>query len=251
MQQKEQEAASPTYVSPPQDRLEVEAEQITSRLDSEGESHRGIGFFRPGSNPSAGRLQRLVRTANVTCPAGQNPFGADRHASALLQHAIDRVRTAQAERAAHPAHPEVVAVGAAVHTAFNRDAAAAATWTVDIPIILRRLEMDRNYIDSVVFTVKCLRAGAGDPACGPDTCTPDTEAFSCSGATAATQIDLCPLFWGRDRNQRARIWMHEVLHINFDFPNDWRQPDMGNPHCYAQFVALLNGFSPPRDFTCH
>jgi len=201
-------------------------------------------------------LRRLTRTALVTCPVGQNPHGADRRASKFLEDAINLIGRAQAARPANPADPDVVAVGNALRVAFRLDPASAATWTagapqIRLPVITRRLQMAKNYIDSVVFTVTCRGAGGSHviPGCAVETCSPGTEAFSCP--SNPREIVLCPPFWAHGANQRARTWAHEVFHINFQAIDDWGQPDVRNAHCYSQFVALLNGFNSPRGFRCH
>jgi hypothetical protein len=208
------------------------------------------------------QVQRLVRTSSVTCPAAAtgiaNPHtgGADRRASSLLDHAITRITNAQAARVATPGDPDVVAVGNALHTVFHFDAANAATWTtpapeVRLPVILRRLQAAKSYIDSVVFTVTCIpNGGAGHtiPGCANGVCGAGTEAFSCHANPL--ELVLCPDFWARGADQRGRVWMHEVMHITFQFIDDWGQPNVHNAHCYAQFVALLNGFNSPAGFRC-
>ena len=215
-----------------------------------------------GAAAEEGQVQRLVRTSSVTCPAAAtgiaNPHtgGADRRASSLLDHAITRITNAQAARVATPGDADVVAVGNALRTVFHLDAAADATWTtpapdVRLPVILRRLQAAKDYIDSVVFTITCIpNGGAGHtiPGCTNSTCAAGTEAFSCHANPV--EIVLCPDFWALGLNQRGRTWMHEVMHITFTFINDWGQPNQHNAHCYAQFVALLNGFNSPAGFRC-
>jgi len=217
----------------------------------------------PHTNPSHLRVNRLVRTANVTWPAAvtpgvanPNPHGSDRRASTLLTSAIDRIIRARAARPANAADPDVIAVGNALRTAFRLNPTSDDTWNlgapqVRLPVIQRRLEIARTYIDSVVFTVDCVAAGGAHviPGCAAGACTPGTEAFTCHGN--ARDIVLCPLFWARSLNQRGRIWIHEFFHVNFGFINDWGQPDRQNAHCYAQFVALLNGFNSPAGYRCH
>ncbi len=243
-------------ISSPRDEHEQEADRIAHALVGQSVGQGGPVVSTQGALERPAHLQRLVRTSLVTCPAGQNPFGADRQASTLLDNAIARIGAAQAVRAASPADPDVVAVGSSLHTAFRMNPGAASTWTapapdVKLPVITRRLEIAKDYIDSVVFTVKCIAAGAADviPGCAAGTCSPGTNAISCDANPTA--IDLCPPFWALSLNQRGRTWAHEVLHINFGFINDWGQPDVHNAHCYAQFVALLNGFNPPADRRCH
>lgn len=206
-------------------------------------------------NISAKKIQRLVRTSLVTCPVGQNPFAADRHASALLANAVALINSAVAARPSNPAHPDVITVGNAMHTAFRLNAANNSNWVdpaphFGIPLIRRRVDAVRNYIDSVVFTVTCGAAGANVPlgTCGTVPCN-GPEAWSCH--SDATQMVLCPPFWALNANQRARTFMHEVFHITFRSIDDWASPDSDNAHCYAQFVALLNGFNSPAGFTCH
>ncbi len=219
-------------------------------------AHELVHVVQQGQGMSPMRLQRLVRTSLVTCPTGQSPVSSDRRASSLLDRALTRIRAARAARAANPADPDVVAVGVALRTAFRLNPANDETWTqgapqVKLPVIARRLEIAKNYIDSVVFTVNCIAAGASHviPGCSAGTCDPGTEAFSCPANT--TGLVLCPTFWTRSIDQRGRTWAHEVFHINFGFIHDWHQPDVHNAHCYAQFIALLNGFNSPAGFRCH
>jgi hypothetical protein len=208
------------------------------------------------------QVQRLVRTSSVTCPAAATGIAsphtgpADRRASALLDNAITRINNAIAVRAASPADPDVVAVGDALHRVFHLDPAAEATWTaaapdVALPVILRRVQAVKDYIDSVVFTLTCIpNGGAGHTIapCANAVCAAGTEAFSCHDNPV--EIVLCPDFWQLGLDQRGRTYMHEVFHITFHIINDWGQPNVHNAHCYAQFVALLNGFNSPQGFRC-
>jgi len=240
-------------------RLENEAEQMAGRGDRTLE---GQPLRSPVAVSGARPLQRLVRTTSVNCPpaaagiANPHTGSADRRASTLLDTAITRIANAQAVRAADPANADVVAVGNALRTVFRFDPAVEDTWlapapNVRLPVVLRRLQAAKSYIDSVVFTVTCIAAGAADviPGCAAGNCAAGTEAFSCHAN--ATAIDLCPPFWALGTDQRGRIWMHETMHIMFGFIDDWGQPDVHNAHCYAQFVALLNGFNSPAGFRCH
>jgi hypothetical protein len=201
------------------------------------------------------QIQRLIRTSLVTCPVGQNPYRADRRASTLLDNAINLIDSAIAERPANPAHADVVTVSNAMRTAFRLNPANNDHWTLAAPhfgllLIRRRLEIARDYINSVVFTVNCIAAGANCMGpCVPEPCGAGTEACTCPDTP--TTINVCPLFWARNLNQRGRVWAHEVFHINFGFIEDWTQPDRANAHCYAQFVALLNGFNSSAGFRCH
>lgn len=200
------------------------------------------------------RVQRLVRRSLlIGCGPGQNPFGGDRRASELLTNALARIDAAQAARPGDPANADVMAVGNAMRTAFRLNPANDDNWNLGaphfgLPLIRRRLESARDYIDSVVFTFNCCAVGGACPAtCG--TCAAGEEAFVCGGE--ASTITLCPLFWTRNRDQCGRVLAHEVMHINFGFINDWGQPDRANAHCYAQFTALVNGFNSPAGFRCH
>lgn len=200
-------------------------------------------------------VQRLIRTSAVACPAGRNPFGADRRASTLLGHAITVIDAARATRAANPADPQVVLISNSMRTAFRLNPATVGNWDDPVPhfglvLIRTRLEMVKNYIDSVVFNVNCVAAAGVHPlaGCGTVVCDPDVEAWSCQGNP--TDIVLCPPFWVA-LDQQARTFMHEVFHITFTGVQDWANRDSTNAHCYAQFVALVNGFNSPPGFTCH
>jgi hypothetical protein len=218
-------------------------------------AHELTHVIQQAPDISAKKIQRLIRTSLVTCPAGQNPFGADRRASALLTNALNLIDSAVAARPANPAHADVLMVSNAMQTAFRLNPGNNSNWVdpiphFGIPLIRRRVEAVKNYIDSVVFTVTCGAAGANVPlaACGTVTCN-GPEAWSCH--LDATHMVLCPPFWALNANQRARTFMHEVFHITFRSIDDWANPDSTNAHCYAQFVALLNGFNSPAGFRCH
>lgn len=200
---------------------------------------------------SSSVIQRLTRRTRVSCPAGQNPYSADRRASQLLDRAYYLIHSAEAYRQILPNDADVLAVSSALRTAFRLNPNNARTWDHWVPIIKRRIEIAKNYIDSVVFQFDCIGTGASFtiPGCAAGTCNAGTEAFTCPGNP--TDMVLCPLFWSRGLNQRGRVIAHEVFHINFGFINDWGQPDVANAHCYAQFVALLNGFNSPAGFRCH
>jgi len=195
-------------------------------------------------------VQRLVRNTRVTGCGVNNPRRAERRAASILTRAMNRVQNAINNRAANPANADVLAVRRAVWRAF-RFGNNNRTWNIRLSIIRRRIEIVRNYINSVVFQYECCPVGGPCPisTCGP--CRAGEEAATCAGNT--TYIALCPLFWAatRNRNQRARILAHEVFHITFGFIQDWAQPDFHNAHCYAQFVALLNGFNSLPGFRCH
>jgi Domain of unknown function (DUF4157) len=242
----------PSRVGAPDSAHERDADRISRAVIDE---RRPSIAERVRPHDDATSLRRLIRTANVTCP-GSNPGSSDRKASSLLGDALTKIGTAEANRVANPADPDVVSAGNALQTAFGLDPALADTWTlrapnVRLPVIKRRLEMAKGYIDSVVFTVNCPAAGASHTIapCGAGTCDPGTEAFSCH--SNAVGIDLCPLFWTRSLDQRGRIWAHEVFHIIIGVIDDWGSPDAHNAHCYAQFVALLNGFNSPAGYRCH
>ena len=221
------------------------------------------GAERVSSVSGPPQVQRLVRASSVHCPAAATGIAdphtgpADRRASALLDTAITRVTNAQAARAANPADPDVVAVGNALRTAFGLDPANAATWTtpapnVALPVILRRVQAVKAYIDSVVYTVTCIPVGGAGhtiPGCPNDHCNPGNDrAFSCSANPV--ELVLCPAFWAQDLDGRGRTWLHENFHIIFPFIGDWGNPNVHNAHCYSQFVMLLNGLNNPADSRC-
>jgi len=241
------------------DMYEREADQIANIVGEGSSSSSRSTVSSAGGLQGQSRLQRLIRTTEVHCPPAAagvpspNPFTADRRASALLDTAITKIDAARALHAINPADPDVVDVANALHTAFrlpNND----DTWTlgpphVRLPVIHRRLEFAKDYIDSVVFTIHCLATGGGPDGMPCGTRPALREAYTCAGD--ATDLALCPVFWASNLNQRGRILAHEVFHINFGFIEDWGSPDVHNAHCYAQFVALLNGFNSPAGFRCH
>jgi Domain of unknown function (DUF4157) len=201
-------------------------------------------------------IQRLVRTSLVTCGAGQNPFGADRRASAILANAVTAIDAAVAARPATPAAAAVTLVGDAMWRAFRLNAANDANWNdpaprFGLPLIRRRVAAIQNYIDSVVFTYNCqpLATPFTIAGCAPTSCGANDNAWSCHAN--ATEIDLCPAFWTLDADQRAKTILHETFHIVYTMINDWGGADSVNAHCYSQFIMLLNGLNVPVDRRCH
>lgn len=200
-------------------------------------------------------VRRLVRDSLVNCP-GHHVGAPDRHAVTLLNNALAIIDRARAARPGDPANADVTTVGNAMHTAFRLSAANAANWDDPVPhfgllLIRRRIEIVRDYINSVVFTINCVGAGHNHVInpCAAGVCDAGTEAFSCHANPR--EIALCDLFWTRNGDQRARVYMHEVFHITLRIIDDWGEPDAHNAHCYAQFVALLNGFNSLPGFRCH
>lgn len=193
-------------------------------------------------------VQRLIRKSLVNC-GGYNPYSDDRKASILLGNAIAKMTSAQSKRNTEPGHADVADVLNALGTAFNF-INTEKMWTQYFPILLKRIQNVKSYIDSVVFTIDCVGIGASHliPGCGAGTCNPGTEAFSCHNNP--TNMVICPLYSTRSQQQKARVFMHEVFHITFQIIDDWGQPNFHNAHCYAQFVALLNGFNSPTGFRC-
>ncbi len=259
VQQSQNSVGSLTQIGPSADLYEREANATANTVDR-GSSTQSR-FIAPSVSTLQGSvsLQRLIRAANVHCPAAAagvtspNPFSADRRASMLLDMAITKVSAARAVRSFRPTDPDVVDVGKALHTAFHLNPVNEDTWTlgpphVRLPVIQRRLEYAKSYIDSVTFTTHCFAAGGGPGGMPCGTCGPAWEAYTCPGD--GTDIALCPPFWASNLNQRGRILAHEVFHINFGFIADWGSPCVHNAHCYAQFVALLNGFNSPPHFRC-
>jgi hypothetical protein len=193
-------------------------------------------------------IQRLVRTSRVNNCAPDNPYVAERRAVQFLTHAIETVQQAIANREADPADADVVAVRNALWTAFrfgNTDRA----WNERLPVILRRMEAVRDYIESVVFQYECCPVGACPASTCGLTCDSPDNAFMCDNS--AVLIVICPHFWTIDNNERGRTIAHEVFHLTFGFIGDWDQPDFHNAHCYAQFMLLLNGINPPPARRCH
>jgi len=193
-------------------------------------------------------IQRLIRRRNVhNCPG--NPYSADRRAARLLDTAVNKIESALNNRTRNPNHADIRLVRRAMLRAFHRRLRTESSWR-RLRLLRRRIEIVRNYINSVVFTVNCISNGSSYtiPGCSAGTCNANTEAFSCPANPR--EIVLCPLFWSRNLNQRGRVWAHEVFHINFPFIQDWTSPHIANAHCYAQFTALLNGFNSPPGFRC-
>jgi hypothetical protein len=236
------------------DPQEIQADSMAAAILRDGNRQKQ-GEVSSGGDSS---IRRLVRRSEVNCldAAGnfRNPFGADRKASEILGAAVVAIDDAQAERVVDPGSPKVILVGNSLKKVFGLDPGVESTWTagppsVSLPVIRRRLEAAKNYIDSVVFSVNCVDNGVAQPIAPCDgNCDVNIEAYSCH--SNPTGIVLCPLFWSRNSNQRGRTWAHEVFHITFRIIDDWTAPNAHNAHCYAQFTALLNGFNSPAGYTC-
>ncbi len=193
-------------------------------------------------------IQRLIRRRNVhNCPG--NPYSADRRAARLLDTAVNKIESALNNRTRNPNHADIRLVRYAMRRAFHRRLRTDSSWR-RLRLLQRRIEMVRNYINSAEFIVNCIQNGSSytTPGCPPLICDASSEAITCT--SSPREIVLCPLFWSRNLNQKGRLWVHEVFHINFHFIKDWDSPHIANAHCYAQFIALLNGFNSPPGFRC-
>jgi hypothetical protein len=162
-------------------------------------------------------IQRLVRTSRVNNCAPNSPYVTERRAVQFLTGAIERVQQAIANRESDPADAEVVAVRNALWTAF-RFGNTDAVWNSRLPVILRRMEMVRDYINSVVFQYECCPVGPCPASTCGLTCDPPDNAFMCDNS--AVLIVICPHFWTIDNNERGRTLAHEVFHLNFGFIRD-------------------------------
>jgi hypothetical protein len=205
-------------------------------------------------------VSRLVRTSRVSCGVGQNPYTAERRAVAMLNNTLSVLDAALLAHANGQVTADTERVGRAMWSAFRLRPANNDNWTLPaprfgLPLIRRRVEMVKNYIDSVVFSYNCRDVGVSFtiPGCTPSSCSATTRGMACHNNP--TEISLCPAFWGQSPSERAKTIFHEVFHIVFDFVDDWTSPsggtssDSANSHCYSQFVMLINGVRPDR--RCH
>lgn len=217
------------------------------------------------------QLQRLVRESRVHCPDHNWSDVAIAHSRGrrFVNNAIARTTTAR-DNQSDTSNSIVQQVRLALWRAFRLNPDRPRTWGHWVPLILQRLNGVMGHMDSVVYRFECLSIGeTGRMPCG--TCDPDPSnlAFICAGNPST--IALCPQFWAlTDINIRAIALAHEVFHLAYAMIGDqyrlvWEpsefpginlpvrspQPDITNAHCYAQFIALVNGFNVLPFMRCH
>jgi hypothetical protein len=89
------------------------------------------------------------------------------------------------------------------------------------------------------------------PDCADDDvtcCCPDSNAFF-SPAVPNT-VNLCALFWGANRDIRAGMIIHEMLHMLFGHLQDVGQGRIRNA-CYEAFALRLAGVTPDPFDVCN
>jgi lysine-specific metallo-endopeptidase family protein len=135
---------------------------------------------------------------------------------------------------------------------FGHDPSRPVSWAgneasgISVAKRFRSVATELNGGRRVIFQCRATR-----PDCADDDvtcCCPDTNAFF-SPAVANT-INLCALFWGANRDIRAGIIIHEMLHMLFGHLQDVGQGRIRNA-CYEAFALRLVGVTPDPFDVCN
>jgi hypothetical protein len=246
-------------------------EQQASRMEhliSTGDSGKGNAFTELHNFSFGNRLQRRVNPNFVSCnppsptiaaTTGPNPVGvitaANTRAIELLDNAIGDLQSTrdQIVGGAPVAWPVISdATALALQNRFHIDANDRGVWTRrgegTVDVVIRRLRGARQILADGAMRYQCLGGASvdftfGGVHCAGEGCAGDTRAVSCAGAS---RIVLCAPFWGDPADDQASTLMHECFHIYFSFIGD--TGNLGNAHCYEQFVSDLNGITVPPLF---
>ncbi len=106
----------------------------------------------------------------------------------------------------------------------------------------------------VVF--RCLPAQVGCADNDPTCCAPNDTAWVANAAMLVDHPDLrntvslCPRFWAANRDIRAGIIVHEMLHMLFGHLDDVGQGRIRNA-CYEAFALRLAGVTPSPFDVCN
>jgi hypothetical protein len=106
----------------------------------------------------------------------------------------------------------------------------------------------------VVF--RCLPAQVGCADNDPTCCAPNDTAWVANAAMLVNHpnlrntVSLCPRFWAANRDIRAGIIVHEMLHMLFGHLDDVGQGRIRNA-CYEAFALRLAGVTPSPFDVCN
>lgn len=208
-------------------------------------------------------------SAAVAVITGPNPTARIQAANTRAITLLDRVITTmeQARRRIIGGRAPVTAVDpelrTALRTRFGMDADNRALWSGSgsrsALVLIRRFRGARQILADGWMAYTCLGAAApatvtvnrGGTPCTVEGCAGEV-AFTCGGNS---RIVLCRPFWRDARNRiqdldfQASTLLHECFHIYFEgVIRDRQAANIGNAHCYEQFVLDLNFLPVPAEF---
>lgn len=167
---------------------------------------------------------------------------AEKEAIKLLTTAINRLKTARRKTLKpdnlDPAISDDVAKG--FQDLLGLDATLRTNWINEgeertVPVIIRRLEIVRDLLDSGWIHYHCF-----SPKCNSE-----DYAYAYPGEF---HNYLCRKFWGPNVHERAATIIHEALHMSFKKISDSREGGFLNLYraaCYSRLIFLLNGIAAP------
>lgn len=210
------------------------------------------------------KLQHKVRSNYVSChsptPAiaaitGTNPVAtiaaADKRAIELLDTVIEELEGARndilnGEEIAWPTIADVVALG--LRNRFKMNPDSRRVWTGrgagTVYVLIKRYKAVRKILGGGWIRYTCLApAKITTSTCTGPACQGGTRAVSCENLY---RIFLCRPWWSDPADEQATTLLHEGFHIYFGFIGD--TGNLGNAHCYEQFVYDLNGLTVPAGY---
>ena len=210
------------------------------------------------------KFQRKVRSNYVSCrnptPAiaattGPNPVAtiaaSDKRAIELLDTIIEELEGARndilnGEEIAWPTIADVVALE--LRNRFKMNPDSRRVWTGrgagTVYVLIKRYKAVRKILDGGWIRYTCLApAIITTSTCTGPACQGGTRAVSCENFY---RIFLCRPWWSDPADEQAMTLLHEGFHIYFGFIGD--TGNLGNAHCYEQFVYDLNGLTVPAAY---
>lgn len=134
---------------------------------------------------------------------------------------------------------------------FGHDPSLQVSWAgnepsgVSVAKRFRAVASELNGGRRVIFQCRPARPGCGeDLTC----CDPDDNAWF--RPDLRNTLNLCPPFWGANRDIRAGIIIHEMLHMLFGHLQDVGQGRIRNA-CYEAFALRLAGVTPDPFDVCN
>jgi hypothetical protein len=134
---------------------------------------------------------------------------------------------------------------------FGHDPSHQISWAgneesgVSVVKRFRAVANELNGGRRVIFQCRPARAGCGeDLTC----CDPNDNAWV--HTALRNTVNLCPPFWAANRDIRAGIIIHEMLHILYPHLRDAGQGRIRNA-CYEAFALTLAGVAPSPFDVCN
>jgi hypothetical protein len=221
---------------------------------------------------------RRVRASLVSCNrpsaaiaaiTGPNPVARIQAANTRAIALLDRVITTMEQtrrriiNGTAPGAAVAPELRTALRSRFGMDSNDRSLWTGSgsrsALVLIRRFRGARQILADGWMAYTCLGPAAparvtvnrGGTPCTVEGCAGEV-AFTCGGNS---RIVLCRPFW-RDTSNRmqdidfqASTLLHECFHIYFaGVIRDQQRQNIGNAHCYEQFVLDINFLAVPVEF---